>query len=351
MLSEFSMDSGVVPLALTLQARTGIKGTDVFHERQTHVDHTSRDFKIQTQTSSKRNLNTSVKPIDIKSKTGKIRSSADAKNVTIAIIQSRRKEVLRRVCKNIKHIRYPQKEYARSLKYLMVDDKHKVLYCYVSKVGTTTWLSMLSRDLHASSNKAPNLLRSQMVRGIRELKSYNPTEIRLRLSKYYKFLFVRHPLTRIVSAFRDKLLHDSDQSRRYLPRILKYTRNIDSSEVNNSLNARSLTFSEFLAYTYTSGKIIRTDQHWENIYRLCNPCGIRYDYIGKKETFHQDAIHIIHNIFKSDITQIEKENWTGSNDTLAKRFFSSVPARLRREVIRQYKVDAQMFGYDMTDYY
>ena len=41
--------------------------------------------------------------------------------------------------------------------------------------------------------------------GLRFLDTYDPVEIRRRLLTYFKFLVVRHPLDRLVSAFGDKV--------------------------------------------------------------------------------------------------------------------------------------------------
>ena len=41
--------------------------------------------------------------------------------------------------------------------------------------------------------------------GLRYLSSYSDVEAAVRLADYFKFTVVRHPLTRLVSAYRDKV--------------------------------------------------------------------------------------------------------------------------------------------------
>ena len=41
------------------------------------------------------------------------------------------------------------------------------------------------------------------------LNKYNAEERRYRLQNYFKFMFVREPLERLVSAYRDKVLRDN----------------------------------------------------------------------------------------------------------------------------------------------
>ena len=46
---------------------------------------------------------------------------------------------------------------------------------------------------------------------IKPLSAYSPHEIKHKLDNYFAFMFVRDPLERLVSAFRDKM-HSDDEA-------------------------------------------------------------------------------------------------------------------------------------------
>lgn len=62
------------------------------------------------------------------------------------------------------------------------------------KINVTRLEDMMSSDVHHSLQDT-HLLR---------LSQFKPEEIRLRLDTYFKFVFVRHPLERVVSAYENK---------------------------------------------------------------------------------------------------------------------------------------------------
>ena len=97
-----------------------------------------------------------------------------------------------------------------SLRFV-VDEKHKILYCELPKTGCTNWKKTLLKLIQPDTfgkmkwenirsphgKKGPN--------GYSYLNEY-PLEKQLEyLDTFYKFSFVRHPLERLLSAYRDKV--------------------------------------------------------------------------------------------------------------------------------------------------
>ena len=92
-----------------------------------------------------------------------------------------------------------------------VDDKHKLLYCYVPKVGCTSWkvkLSLMSDKAGGAvlnTHPSPVDTRGGLAKyGIKMLSTYTPEQIKYRRENYFKFIFVRHPMERLVSSYRSK---------------------------------------------------------------------------------------------------------------------------------------------------
>lgn len=120
-----------------------------------------------------------------------------------------------------------------------------------------------------------------------------------KLRTYTKFLFVRHPMERLVSAYRNKLASNSssatDFRRRFGTTMLKARRGVGAFH-NASRAGRGVTFAEFVYYlidkTYTSGQQ-SLNEHWAPYFDLCHPCTIPYDHIGKYETLEEDAEFIL----------------------------------------------------------
>lgn len=255
--------------------------------------------------------------------------------------QTDRRETLQAVCKKRRQLS------KLTLHSIFVDDRHQVLYCAIPKTGTST-LTGLLKQVKSTTNAdvSPRLLRQ----GLPTLLAYSQKQIRCRLSKYYKFIFVRHPLTRLVSAFRDKFRDMDAIGYRMAPQLFEYESQITSETGHKGDKIRFIHFLNYLRnYTIEGEK--RPNKHWDIYQNVCNPCSITYDFIGKHETFALDVEYLMRHVFKFNITTMRTRNWTGSNETVARQFFRSVPVRLRREVIEFYEKDAEMFGYNVNQFY
>jgi len=116
------------------------------------------------------------------------------------------------------------------------------------------------------------------------------------------------------------------------------------------------TFVEFLRIVvedfFWSG-INRMNEHWRPQYAHCNPCDIEYDFIGRFEHLNDDAEYVL--------AKLTASGGPGSNVTFAARniaggtvsssqqfrnLYANVSHKLMRKLIRIYKHDYELFGYD-----
>ena len=177
---------------------------------------------------------------------------------------------------------YASKFYPASL---TLAEEEGLAWCRVGKVGTTAWSALFlllravplatiqtavadltAHDLLKQTVPSKPSERMHMVRGEHG-------------TKYFKFMVVRHPFVRLVSAFRDKLERMTEYNVRYHAKdAVRMT-----ERRYNSTVADSPTFPEFADY------LVRTppnlmDKHWAPYSKLCLPCNISYDAILKLET-------------------------------------------------------------------
>ena len=131
--------------------------------------------------------------------------------------------------------------------------------------------------------------------------------------------------------------------------MLKYTRKLNKTIFVNETQKYKLTFTEFLEYTFFERSFL-INEHWDNFERLCSPCFVNYDYIGKQETLNDDTRQILLKAFKRNDVKLSIPNWTGSDKYKAREYFKEVPDRLKAKVVKHYSHDAEMFNYDLNGY-
>ncbi|XP_029658290.2 carbohydrate sulfotransferase 11 [Octopus sinensis] len=162
-------------------------------------------------------------------------------------------------------------------------------YCVVAKVGCTFWISIirfLLRDF------PENLLKTHPL----DLTKYNVHSASKRLKHLTKdvgysylvnstkFFFARNPYSRLLSGYMDKMMLPGYWTSLSVD-IVSLTRNKTNTKCVNDI-----TFREFLHYVVVSEtKNFHRNGHWIPVYKLCNPCKWKFDYIGKQETFTKDA--------------------------------------------------------------
>ncbi len=248
----------------------------------------------------------------------------------------------------------------KAVKRLLVDDKRKFIYCPVPKAGSTAWKGFLMKtsslagsDISPEKERwlldhahSPRLLKRF---GLLPLSKFTAHGIRQRLKHYYKFVIVRNPFDRLVSAYNDKMLVERDYRPDLRRRIyLKYhlglnrstrstctkytcintvhrkrrsssprytTADITSFRMSglyrrkdkfmmqrfkkqrrkNIYQNASVTFGDLVSYIVHKDRGL-SDNHWAKMSYLCSPCDIQYDYIAKLETMEDDFNEIVNHL-------------------------------------------------------
>ena len=214
---------------------------------------------------------------------------------------------------------------------LAVDDDLKLIYCVVPKVGTTTWKRVIAK----SREIRPGINRWIMWR---RLSNYTVEEMNERLKTYFKFVFVREPLQRLLSAYKHKFIQEPNYTSGLRKEIVQALRPQDFKPNGKNF----VKFQEFIQYLSNN---MSRNQHWRQYEKLCHPCVINYDFIGHLETLKEDAALLLKMAgIDGRVTFPPIHNSTGPSDVL--KYYSHVPPRYIRQLGEQYRNDFEMFGYE-----
>ena len=167
---------------------------------------------------------------------------------------------------------------------------------------------------------------------------YTEEERAIRIQTYFKFLFVREPLKRLLSAYKNKFIgKDTTVSRSSRISIIKAYRPKDLNKNKNFVN-----FSEFIHY-YSNDK--SRNQHWRQYEKLCHPCVVNYTFIGHLETLEEDASLLLKMAGIDDrVTFPPVHKSTSSSEVM--EYYSKVPTQYITRIGELYRSDFEMFGYD-----
>ena len=196
---------------------------------------------------------------------------------------------VREICLNLNSTQ-SHKEKSTLDHYILVDDKYKTLYCAVSKCGSSAWKNVLVRlrtDKSVSETQAIHVHEYLQQFGLSFLSDLSKEEQTFRLEKYFKYMIVRHPLERVVSAWRDKLVLDDDPS--YRKTLGKAIREHNTRSQTLPADAGdNITLAEVVEYLVDRDPST-WDRHFLSVYHHCHPCEINYDFVAKVETLKTDS--------------------------------------------------------------
>lgn len=266
---------------------------------------------------------------------------------SLQAIQAKRRATIQGACGGkYKPLSELNAEQQRTLfKHLIVDDTHKIIYCYVPKAACANW----KKVIQVMQGRYPSFksIRKTNHTALDFINKYKPDQIAYRLQHYFKFTFVRHPLSRLVSAFRNKLHEEKlvDMQRRYgIPIIKKYRKNFDPNTKGDDVK-----FEEFVHYL-VDVPTVQMNEHWRPFVELCQPCHVSYDFLGVFENLTYEANAVLEHVH-TKVRWPERQgfyNPTTADDIT--KLYKEVPASLVHQLLAKYKMDFDFFQYDPSQY-
>ncbi|XP_027017020.1 carbohydrate sulfotransferase 8-like [Tachysurus fulvidraco] len=233
---------------------------------------------------------------------------------------------------------------------IYVEDRHKLLYCEVPKAGCSNWkrVLMVLAGVASTTHKI-NHDTVHYGNHLTRLDSLDQDAVSERLHSYTKVLFIREPMERLVSAFRDKFESPNSYYHPVFgkPIISKYRVNASKSALRTG---SGVTFQEFIRYLLDVHRPIGMDIHWEPVSQLCSPCLLDYDFIGKFETIEEEANFLLKRVgAPKNLTfpTFKDRNPEAARTTthITQRYFTQLSASDRQRVYDFYYMDYLMFNY------
>ncbi|XP_064214306.1 carbohydrate sulfotransferase 11 isoform X2 [Tribolium castaneum] len=234
------------------------------------------------------------------------------------------------------------------LDHVLVDHKHRLLYCYVPKVACTNWkrILMVLTGVTSATNVVdiPGSV-AHAENSTLKLSQLRNDSIANCVNTYTTFIMVRHPFERLLSAYRNKFETTYTQyfRVRYGKDIIrKYRKNATKTDLETG---RNVSFREFVLYILDGGAA--ANEHWAPIYDLCQPCSLNYTFIGRYETLGEDSRALLDMIGAPSLTF----PYTKPSNTAykLKRYFQQLSMSDIQRLYKQYEYDFKLFGYNLED--
>lgn len=168
-------------------------------------------------------------------------------------------------------------------------------------------------------------------------------------------MFVRDPFVRLISAYRNKFEQENEDFYKRFAVIMlkKYSNYSDppASVVDAFAAGIRPSFSNFVRYLLdpNTEKEMPFNEHWRQIYRLCHPCQINYDFVGKLETLDEDAEHLLRLLRVDNVVDFPQSHRNLTVSSWEQDWFASIPLESRKELYRLYEADFKLFGYSKPE--
>ncbi|XP_033105740.1 carbohydrate sulfotransferase 10-like [Anneissia japonica] len=277
-------------------------------------------------------------------------------------IQRQRLALLKKECKSTHY-----KRNAHVPVKLFIELSHNLMYCPIPKIASSSWKHMLlilggclnadeQLEQHLMSKHAQNCLPMFTFNGLFQQNN--------EMDSYIKFLYVRHPFSRVLSAFKNKLdpkttLKNAGfwQRKFGMNIIRKYRTNKEFYRIKANFKRNyNLKFGEFVKYIGDPkvSRNVSTDNHWIEVFNKCDPCSFHYNFIGKMETMAADTDYLmmiskIDKEFEFPSSTLSSPTNSSGRDTV-ESYYKDLPVQDLKNLYNRYKLDFKLFGYPKPDF-
>ncbi|XP_051807335.1 carbohydrate sulfotransferase 12-like isoform X2 [Acanthochromis polyacanthus] len=250
--------------------------------------------------------------------------------------QEKRKQRIMDVCSGRGAVEFPGRTRPfeqipnRELDHLIVDDTHQIIYCYVPKVACTNWkrvMVVLSQSLISPSSGKPYTDPEAVPPDLVHNSSLHLTFAKPNEDFYKQFGSVM------------------------LRRYGNVSGSLPETVAEAFAEGIKPTFHQFITYLLdpeTERESI-FNEHWRQVYRLCHPCQVKYDFIGRLETLETDAEHLLKLLEVDDLLRFPSGARNRTAASWERDWFAQIPITTRRKLYKLYEPDFELFGYPEPD--
>ncbi|XP_066988583.1 carbohydrate sulfotransferase 13-like [Macrobrachium rosenbergii] len=248
--------------------------------------------------------------------------------------------------------------------HLVWDTKHSpsIVWCPNYKVASTTMMMSFLR-ISSKSKKVQKKKKRVKQSDVRRIywapKSGEEKATVLRES--VRVIIVRHPFTRILSAYRDKMTKmrpgpPKFHFRKMQKDIIAKYRPADSSVVSPFP-----TFPEFVSYIIDATRSLTSTTDWKEktkcwtaYWAHCNVCTTDYNVIMKLETLDDDKRFLVTLSDLDELKEKSPEDWlhlrNATSHDLAPKYYSQLTRDQILALYDSYKLDFELFDYHIDEY-
>lgn len=85
------------------------------------------------------------------------------------------------------------------------------------------------------------------------------------------------------------------------------------------------------------------------VHRLCHPCQVKYDFVGRLETLETDAELLLKLLEVDQLVHFPLGARNRTTTSWEKDWFAEIPLTMRRDLYKLYEPDFELFGYPKPD--
>ncbi|XP_072038176.1 carbohydrate sulfotransferase 14-like [Amphiura filiformis] len=175
------------------------------------------------------------------------------------------------------------------------------------------------------------------------LNSLNNDDFDARMDVFFKAIFVRNPLSRLLSAYRRKILNTDQTYYQQKAReiVQMYRKNIQK---DNNMDPDKPSFLEFVQYVVEKDNL---NPNWSPVVPRLQSCYIPYDFIGKLETIDTDSEDLLKTLGIDKLISFEPATFAiSSGDVkLIRSNYDTLTTEVFKQVLNIYQADFRVFGY------
>ena len=252
------------------------------------------------------------------------------------------------------------------MEQLLFNQEHKVFFCLVEKNGNTIFRALfliaagfVPETIIATQPRVE--LRNMILKyGNKTVSKYSPTINKIIGSlwpHYFKMMMVRHPLERLLSAYRDKLsgvikrdhqLVDAHVDDIYSNDCkIEIFKTVQSEKYSLWLRDLKLeyqiTFSDFIQFVVGMPNP-KLNIHYMPVVDLCRPCDNEYDFYGAFKLFNKDAQVLISKL-EGKPEYIPGVNQTSKTAELMNTFYSELSHDLKEQLFKDWRTELEFYYY------